>query len=447
MKDSNFLFPLPEYNLKPNPSVINKAKPRLNSPQRNQIEFVNMCIDDLIPEDHQARSIWNYVKQMDLSLITNKIQSTSATPGRPATDPQILLSLWIYAMAEGIGSARVINKYCSEHLAFKWICGGVAVNSHTISDFRKENADEFDELVSMTIARLMEKDLITLKRISQDGMRVRANAGSSSSRRRPKLKELLIIAREQLKALNDEIDADPSVCMNRQLAAKKRCAEDRKKRIEQALEENRKLIMEKNNAKRKQRKTLTEQEKKEVRTSTTDPTARKMKMANGGFNQAYNVQLAVDTKSRFIIGLSALNKNNDFGKLPEMFEQVKKRYSVKPKEWLVDQGYLVSTDVVKVQEQGCKVYMNPSDRGKRGAHMPREHEGAELTEWRVRMGTEEAKEIYKDRASNSEWANAGMRNRGLKQFLVRGLQAVKGVVCLHVLTHNILRAIILGYGW
>lgn len=447
MKHKDTLFSLPEHNTEPLNDGSSKDKPRLNLPIRNQIEFVSLCLDDLVAEDHQVRNIWNYVAQIDLSPISNKIQSTSRNPGRPAIDPRILLSLWIYAMIEGIGSARVIDRYCSEHNAFKWLCGGVSVNYHTISDFRKNNSEEFDQLITLGMARLMARDLVTLKRVSQDGMRVRASAGSSSCRRKPKLKELLAIAKEQLEVLNKELDADPSICLDRQKAAKKRGAEERKKRLEEAIDEHRKLIMEKNNAKKKQRKILTQKEKDEVRASTTDPKARKMKMSHGGFNPAYNVQLAVDTESRFIVGFDAINKNNDFGQLPKMFNQLKTKYKNQAKEWLVDQGYLESQDIIKVQKNGCKVYVNPSKVGKKDPNIARECEDAELGEWRVRMGTAEAKEIYKDRASNSEWVNAGMRNRGLRQLLVRGLKAVKGVLGLQVLAHNTVRAVKLGYGW
>lgn len=447
MKDQDTLFSTSQYIREPIKANSDNFAPRMKSPVRHQLEIVNSCLDDLIPEDHQVRSIWFYVDQMDLSLITKKIQSSISGPGRSAINPKILLALWIYAMIEGIGSARVIDRYSSEHLAFKWLCGGVSVNYHTISDFRKNNSNEFDQLITETIARLMEKDLVTLKRVSQDGMRVKASAGSSSSRRKPKLKELLVIAKEQLEALRHEIDADPAACLNRQLAAKKRAAEDRLKRVGQAVDEHKKLTIEKGKAKKKHHKIFTPEEKNEIRISTTDPEARKMKMGNGGFNNAYNVQLAVDTKSRFIVGVDVINKNNDYGQLPKMFEQVKNRYNKKSEQWLVDQGYLEAQDIIKVQKDGCKVYVNPRKKAKIDCNIPRETEDSELGEWRVRMGTDEAKEIYKDRASNSEWANAGIRNRGLHQLFVRGIKAVKGMICLHALTHNIIRAVKCGYVW
>lgn len=446
MDSISTLFDVSKYNVEPKNAKIGCGKPRLNSPVRNQIEFVSSCLDDLIPEDHQVRNIWNYVDQMDLSIISKKIQSVSNNPGRAAIDPKIMLTLWIYALIEGIGSARVIDRYCSEHLAFKWVCGGVSVNHHSISDFRKNNSEEFDQLITLTIARLMERDLVTLKRVSQDGMKVRASAGSSSFRRKPKLKELLVIAKEQVETLRKEIDEDPSNCLNRQMAAKKRAAENRKTRIEQAIEEHKKLIIEKGKTKKKHRKPFTTKEKKETRSSTSDPEARKMKMGNGGYSPAYNVQLAVDTSSRFIVGYDVI-KNLDSGQLSKMFNQIKSKYKTTVEQWLVDKGYLEFSDLIKVQKNGCKVYVNPSRKGKKDPNAISDKEDAELGEWRKRMGTIEAKEIYKDRASNSEWANAGMRNRGLGQLLVRGVNAVKGVIGLQVLTHNLVRAISLKYAW
>jgi transposase len=250
MSEQPLLFFLPKANLEPNLSNLPKGKPRVKSPIRNQIEFVNSCLDDLLPEEHAARNIWDYVNQMDLSLFLNKINATSCNPGRPATDPKILLAIWIYAIIEGIGSARVIDRYCSEHLAFKWLCGGVEVNYHTISDFRRNNSNEFDELISEIIARLMYRNLVKLKRVSQDGMRVRASAGSSSFRRKPKLKELLREAKEQMDCLKKELDEDASSCLSRQTAAKKRATEERLQRVQEALEEHRKSVINLENLKK-----------------------------------------------------------------------------------------------------------------------------------------------------------------------------------------------------
>jgi transposase len=251
MNEQLFLFNLPEHSEEPNQTITNHNKPRLKTAHRNQIEFISSCIDDLIPEDHPARNIWDFISQMDLSPILNKIQSTESGPGRPAIDPKILLSLWVYAITEGIGSARVINRYCNEHFAFKWLCGGVKVNYHTISDFRKSNSQEFDDLIAIFIARLIDKNLVSLKRVSQDGTKVRASAGSSSFRRKPTLNELLKESKEQVAILRNEIDGDPSSCTNREIAAKTRAKVDRQQRLEQALSEHKKAVIEKGKSKKK----------------------------------------------------------------------------------------------------------------------------------------------------------------------------------------------------
>jgi transposase len=442
MNDQMSLFSIPEHieNSKTERTKHN-YKPKIKSAIRNQIEFINASLDDLLPEDHEVRGLWDFIDQMELSPILNKIQSTIGDRGRAATDPKILLALWVYAITQGIGSARMIDRYCEEHIGFKWLCGGVTMNYHTISDFRKNNPDEFDELATSLIANLMNKNLITLKRVSQDGCKVRANAGSSSFRRKPRLRELLAIAKEQVELLRTELDEEPSKGLNRQRAAKQRAREERKVRVEQAIKEHAKVVSSLYQSKKKHHKELTEEEKKKIRASTTDPEARKMKMANGGYNPAYNMQIAIDTKSRFIVGWYATNRGTDYCELGKMFDKLSSKYTKKPEETLVDQGYLVNDDIIKLQKQGCKVYVNPSSRNAHNPYEPKEGEDEELAEWRARMGLEESKEIYKDRAATSEWANAGMRNRGLKQLLIRGCRKVGSVLCLHVLTHNILRAI------
>jgi transposase len=441
------LFDLPKHEKNEADNQKTLGKPRLNVPVRNQVEMISASIDDYIPIDHPARNIWTYVEQMDLSAILNKIQATSCSPGRTAIDPRILLAIWVYAIAEGIGSARVIERYCSEHLAFKWICGGVSVNYHTISDFRRNNSKELEDLITLTIARLIERNLVTLQRVSQDGVKVRAAAGTSSFRRKPRLKELLAEVKEQVRVLNEELDKDPAACLNRQLIAKKRASEDRLNRIQEAIKEHQKSLISKGKAKKKERKPFTDEEKKEIRASTTDPESRKMKMANGGFNPAYNMQLAVDTNTRYIVRGYAIGKGNDFGELAVMNKEIIKLYNKAPGQHLVDQGYLDHDSIIETQKNGTKVYVNPSKVGNKDPFTRRENEPEMIGEWRERMGTEEAKEVYKDRASTSELANAGMRNRGLKQLLVRGIENVQSVLNLHVITHNILRAMRLRHAW
>lgn len=441
MKEQFELFPSLDV---PKETIDNKqtcsTKRRVNSPVRNQVVMRCASLDDLLPEDHRARTIWEYVQQLDLSLIFKKIQVVEGGVGRSATDPYILLSLWLYATTEGIGSARVIERYCSEHVAFQWICGEVHVNYHTISDFRTKHKDELDELLTQSIAILMKRGLVELNRVAQDGTRVRANAGTSSFRREKTLRECLKVAEEHLKSIQKDIDEDPSKHVTQIEARRKRAIVERKVNAEKAikeLEEYRKEI--KKNKAGYNKKEL-EKKVENARVSKTDCEARKMKMANSGTAAAYNVQFATDTKSQAIVGVDVNNAGYDYGQITPMMNQLADRYGKIPNEWLVDPGYRKMEDIEKAValNENSKIYV-PAVKSKDNKVPTNESEIAK--ELRLRMEEEEAKVIYKERASTAECVNAIARNRGLQQFLVRSLQKVKCVALLFALTHNVMRGI------
>lgn len=432
------LFQLPEpprdSNEVPKP---NSAKRRVNSPVRNQVLIRCSSLDDLISEDHRARLIWEYVEQLDLSSILEKFQVVEGGVGRSATDPYILLTLWIYATTEGIGSARLIERYCTEHIGFQWICGGVNVNYHTISDFRTKHKNELDELLTQSVAILMKRGLVQLNRIAQDGTRVRANAGTSSFHREKSLRECLKIAEEHLKSLEKEINENPSKHVSQIEVRKKHAIIERRENAKKAIKE---LEEYRNQIKKNKAGYSKKDLKKKVenaRVSTTDCESRKMKMPNSGTSAAYNVQFATDTKSQVIVGVDVINAGYDYGQITPMMNQIVNRYNKLAREWLVDPGYSKMEDIenAKVLNGNCKIYI-PSGKGK----IPL-NENETAKELRLRMQEMESKVIYKERASTAECVNAIAKNRGLQQFLVRGLQKVNCVALLFAITHNVMRGI------
>ncbi len=211
-------------------------------------------------------------------------------PGRDAVDPKILLALWMFATIEGISSARHLDRLCERDLAYLWICGEVKVNYHLLSDFRTAHGEFLDKLLTDTIATLLHQNLVTLETVAQDGMRVRANAGSSSFRRQPTLEQRRQEAAEQVRKLRDESEGDgeaaPDASNVRRVAAAQRAATEQEARVQQALENLVELQQQK------------EQRQKgsgaAARSSMTDPESRVMKMGDGGFRPAYNVQFATD---------------------------------------------------------------------------------------------------------------------------------------------------------
>ena len=153
------------------------SRARVLLPNRGQMEFRASDLESLLPEGHRARLVWGYVERQDLKAFYAGIRVVEGGTGRAAIAPEILLALWLYATLDGVGSARQIARLTQEHDAYRWLCGGVQVNYHTVSDFRKDHGKGLDELLSASIASLMAAGAVKLKQVAQDGIRVRASAG------------------------------------------------------------------------------------------------------------------------------------------------------------------------------------------------------------------------------------------------------------------------------
>jgi transposase len=414
------------------------AQARVNKPVRNQIRWVDASLDQLIPRDHRVRAVWAYVERLDVAPLYETIQAVEGGVGRDAVDPKILLALWMFATIEGISSARHIDRLCKRDLAYMWICGEVGVNYHLISDFRTGHGEFLDTLLTDTIATLIYQEVITLETVAQDGMRVRASAGSGSFRRRKTLEECREEAARQVQILKEEMqnEAANDQSNKRQEAAKKRAAEERLQRVEEALKNLEELTEQK-----ERRKKGTGEE---ARCSMTDPEARNMKMGDGGFRPAYNVQFVTDGETRMIVSVDVSNNGSDGGQMSPMQADVVERYGQTPTNYLVDGGFATNEDITKVEQAKSQVFapMNYAEQiEKRGGdpYERRANDSDEMAAFRQRMKSEEAKALYKQRPSIAEFPNAECRNRGLDQFRVRGLEKAKTVALWYAITFNFLR--------
>lgn len=420
---------------------------RVKRPQRSQIQWRDAALDQMIPKDHRVRAVWAYVDSLDLKPLYRKIRAVEGCVGRDAVDPKILMALWMFAIIEGVSSARHLARLCERDLAYMWICGEVGVNYHLIADFRSDHGEFLDELLTDTIATLMHQDIVTLETVAQDGMRVRANAGSGSFRRKKTLEECRREAAEQVKKLREEnaddspVDATTDASNARRRAAVERAAAERAQRVEEAL---------KNLAELQEQK---EQRKKgsgeKARCSTTDPEARNMKMGDGGFRPAYNVQFATDGDTRMIVSVDVTNNGSDGGQMAPMHETVCEQYGKVPDHYVVDGGFASTEDITQVEKSGSQVAapMTHEDQiVKRGGdpHARRAGDTNEMAAFRERMATDEAKAILKQRPSIAEFPNAECRNRGLHQFRVRGLEKVRTVSLWYAIVFNFMRMLSLG---
>ncbi|MGN6544788.1 MAG: IS1182 family transposase [Aureliella sp.] len=419
---------------------VNRAAVRVSVPQRHQIQWQAHALDELIASDHRVRLVWQYVDSMDLSVLYARIRAVPGEVGRNAIDPRILLALWLFATIEGVSSARQLARLCERDLAYKWICGEVGVNYHTLSDFRSQNAEFLEQLLTDSVAALMHQGLVTLEVVAQDGVRVRASAGKSSFRRAPTLQECHKQAREHVQHLAEESRDESAHGQSdaRREAAQKRAAQEREARVKKALEEAETLKQEREKRKKGTGET--------ARASTTDPQARVMKMAGGDYRPGYNVQFATDGASQVIVGVDVTNSGNDGQQMVPMHEKIVTSYHKTPEAHLVDGGFPTKEAVTALEKKGTKVYAPIHDKDrmeKRGvdpyARQPRDTD--ESFAFRQRMATPEAQTLYKRRASIAEHPNAECRNRGLQQFRVRGLAKVKAVALWYALSYNLMRMI------
>jgi len=424
------------------PNLVIPDDLRINRPVRNQVEMTLRDLDSLVPEEHPARVIWDFLQGLDLCAFYRSVKVTLDVPGRPASDPQVLLALWIYATVEGVGSARRLDKLCQEHDVYRWLCGRVPVNYHTLADFRITNQAALEKLLTEIIATMMHQKLVTLKKVAQDGTKVRASAGAGSFHQSDTLEKCLAEAEEQVKRLEEEREHPDLEVSLRERSARERAARERKERIQAALKELPAIQAIKDKQQRTKRKTERGKITK-ARVSTTDSEARVMKMPDGGYRPAYNVQLATDVDSGVIVGVNVINQGNDSEQGEKMESQVVERTETHPEAYLFDGGYAQRDTITTLTTRHVIVYapVRPprTTTSGRDRNSPRDDDSKEVTNWRERMETEEAKSIYKLRAATAEWSNAQMRCHGLARFTVRGIGKALNEVLMSAIAHNLLR--------
>ena len=412
---------------------------RVLRPDRRQTFLDTVDLDSQLSDDHLARTVWAFVETLDVSPLESAIKSRQGMPGRPTPDRRLYLALWLYAPLDGVGSAREVDRLCREHTAYRWLCGGVAVNYHDLADFRLEAGAFLDDLLSKSMAALIDQGLVSLDCLAVDSVRVRAGAGASSFRRKETLTELHDAAKAKIDALRAEIDDDPGAASSRLKARRLRAASEKAAAISAAKTALDKIEAERAKEAKEQRRKKPKE--KEARASTTDSQARIMK-CDGGFRPAYNFQIRTDPESCMIVGVDATNRASDRGQLRPAVEDVERRYGRRPSRVLADGGYDSKDDIEQLYghaagpiEVFCPL---PGSKGRAGAAKPKRGDGPGVIAWRERMSSEEGIKAYQKRFA-TERPHADMRNRGLTRLLVRGTTKVKAVVLWYVTAYNFLQ--------
>lgn len=473
--------------------------PRYVQAQRHEIVFEQFEFDCLIGEEHPARAIWEYVEALDLTELYERIAARAHTPGRPPPDPRVVLALWLYACVEGVGSARELDRLTREHHGFRWLRGGVPLNYHLLSDFRWQATEVADRLLTQSVSSLWSAGLVSLASLTHDGVRIRASAGAASFRRLETLERALAAIEQRIAQLKQEMNAAPDASQQRLRAAQERAVRERRERVAAALKAARELKAQqaaREAAKNKKMKapppdddaagpvdrhkpdtpdtttatdshepaaadtaqaaaadtpksdtaTMTQaqgqKKQKQPRCSTTDVEAHVMRMPDGGYRPAYNVQLTGDLNSGLIVGLSVSTIGSDGGLMGPAMADIERRFGFLPQRLLADGGYTALGDIAALARKGIAVFCppKPGRNPNPDPAAPRRGDPPEVVDWRRRMVDDAlaGKAGWMRRRAEHERINANLRNRGLLRFNVRGSLKVKAVCLLHALANNIM---------
>ncbi len=423
------------------------AEARVVRPDRRQLRWDMIDLEGLLPAGHRARLVWSFVESLDLSQLYDRVLSREGEAGRPAADPAVMLALWLYATIEGVGSARELERLAQSDAAYRWLAGGVPLNYHGLADFRVENVEVLDRLLTQSVTALIGEGLISLDEIAVDGTKICARASRKSFRTSEKLLKVEAAVAERLAALKQELTDDPGASSRRRQAARERAAQDVQERAGRA-----RAALERLEAERKSRaKTHAKDEakKKEPRASTTDPEARSMRFPDGAVRPAYNAQIAAAPKEGVIVSIEVTDRRNDAGLARPMVDDIARRYGKTPDKLMVDTGYATSEDIVALAAHAggpVEVYTPPpSERDNvelaslARRRRKREREPACLKAWRERMASEAGKAVYALR-QRIERINADRKNHGFGFLAVRGLIKAKAHALWHALANNLMAA-------
>lgn len=391
-----------------------------------------LTLDAAIAPDDEVRVVEAFTRTLDCSTLAAAVRSRVGTPGAPAYDPRLLLTLCLYATLRGRFAFRGLSAACGRDLPFMWLCGGSAPSYHTLSTFYAEHGDFLEPLLVEMLAALREQGLVTYEEVTVDGRKVAANASKETLHRVTTLTEHRREAATRVARLRAERDAKAASASQRE-AAQRRGAEDRLRRLDAALETL---------AVRTKGREAGRGDPAETRASETDPDARKMKMPDGGFRPALNVQTVTETASGLIVAVAVVDQACDNGLLATAVGQAETATGVKVKRVLADAGYSSAADVGALEAAETAVYMPARNERKEKAagtdpYAPKRRDTKPVARWRARMGTAAARATYGKRAPVAEGSHARQSNRGFRRFRLRGLAKARTESLWHALAHNL----------
>jgi transposase len=327
-----------------------ESRRRLKPIDRKQLVLRPVDVERLIEDDHPARAMWELVGQLDLSRYYAPIKVVEGDAGRSATDPRLLISLWLYAYSRGVSSARELARLCQYEPGCQWLTGLEGVNYHTLSDFRVDYKAALDDLFVQLLGVLSAEGLVTLEQVMHDGTKVHANAGVDTFRREERLRAHLEAARAQVEAMGDPRS---EAVTQRVAAARQRALRERQQRLEEALKELEKIRAAK----------ADDEAKQQARASMSDPQARVMKQPDGGYAPSYNVQVSTDGAAGAILGVGVTQAGSDYRELVPGVERVEENLNQAPQQMVVDGGFVSRENILALNDKQVEL-IGPLEEGR-----------------------------------------------------------------------------------
>jgi transposase len=416
---------------------------------RSQLSWDLVDLESLLPSDHRARQVWQFAEALDLGSFYDAIRSREGHAGRPPADPRVLLALWLYATLEGVGSARELARLVERDVAYRWLAGGVPVNHHGLADFRVSWSEQLDGLLTQSVTVLIDAGMVSLDELAIDGTKIRASASKRSFTRGGRLERIERAAAERVAQLRDELETDPAASTRRRQAAIERAAREAKAKVDKARAALDRLRKEK--TKREKSHAKEEKAKSSPSVSLSDPEARRMRFPDGAVRAAYNLQTVAIPAIGLVVSVKATDRRNDKGLAKPMLDDVAERFGRRPGRVLLDEGYALQADIEALGtgrpgHDPVQIYMpvphdKPEEEIKRHARAQRRYKRARepeaVREWRQRMATDEAQDIFR-RRKLIERIHAHYKNRGLDRLTVRGTVKAQAVALWHALANNLL---------
>lgn len=310
--------------------------PRYKPIDRQQLTLKTIDIERLVEADDPVRGIWEMTGQLDYSGFEGKIRAREGTAGQRTLSPRLLTSLWIYALSQGVTSARELSRMIETDRGCQWLTALETINHHTLSDFRVDHQSALEKMFVEVVGLMSAENLIEMKRVAQDGTKIRANAGTDTFRREERIRQHLQLAQQQIEELNKQEQEEIS---ERVAAARLRGQRETNARLQQALEELKNIRQ-------------TKSKPEEARASETDPQARVMKQSDGGWAPSYNVQLTTDSVAGAIIAVDVTQSANDYDSLAPALKNVAQSFGKKPEQVLTDSGYICRENIVRTKAEG-----------------------------------------------------------------------------------------------